>query len=413
VDAPEISSKALWDDATDGRFSVREYEERRLRQAAKMEAMGRMAAAIAHDFNNILGAILGHGDLAQMKLSKQSAVRRHVDEAMRAAARGKGLVERILAFSRREQNARVPVQIQGVVEEALALLGPSVGPHVRVDKLLDAADAAVLADPTQLHQAVMNLCTNAVQAIERHGVVTVMLARVRVDKPSALSHGTLASGDYVRLGISDTGAGIPPAAFDRLFEPFFTTKGSGKGTGLGLSLVHAIVTDLGGVIDVATEVGVGTTFTVWLPAAGGAPARHAGHGSVLPRGNAEAVMVVDDDPALVGVSEEMLAELGYRPTGFRSSVAALEILSAEPGRFDIVLIDEVMPELSGSGLAAEIRRLRPDMPILLMSGYSGRDFMERAELAGVDAVLRKPLMSRDIAEPIARVLASKVRQFRL
>jgi CheY-like chemotaxis protein len=296
-----------------------------------------------------------------------------------------------------------------VVEEALALLEPSVGPHVRVDKLLDAADAAVVADPTQLHQAVMNLCTNAVQAIERHGVVTVTLSRGQVEAPTALSHGTLPAGNYVRLAISDTGAGIPPAAFDRLFEPFFTTKGSGKGTGLGLSLVHAIVTDLGGVIDVATEVGVGTTFTLWLPAASGAPARRAGHGSDLPRGDGQAVMVVDDDPALVAVSEEMLAELGYRPTGFRSSVAALEILCAEPGRFDIVLIDEVMPELSGSGLAAEIRRLRPDMPILLMSGYAGRDLMERAELAGADAVLRKPLVSRDIAVPIARALAGKVR----
>jgi len=374
-----------------------------------MEAMGQMAAAIAHDFNNILGAILGHGDLAQMKLSKQSPVRRHVDEAMRAAARGKGLVERILAFSRREQNTRAPVQIQAVVEEALALLEPSAGPHVRVDKLLDAADAAVIGDATQLHQAVMNLCTNAVQAIERRGVVTVMLGRVHADRELKLSHGTLASGDYIRLGVSDTGMGIPPPALDRLFEPFFTTKGSGKGTGLGLSLVHAIVTNLGGAIDVTTKLGVGTTFTIWLPAARGVPAVHAEPGLGLPRGDGQAVMVVDDDPALVEVAEEMLAELGYRPSGFRSSVAALEILRAEPGRFDVALIDEVMPELCGSALAAEIRKLRPDMPILLMSGYSGRDLMERAELAGVDALLRKPLVSRDIAEPIARVLAGKVR----
>jgi len=377
------------------------------RQAAKMEAMGRMAAAIAHDFNNILGAILGHGDLAQMKLSDHSPVRRHVDEAMRAAARGKGLVECILAFSRTEPNARAPVRIQCIVEEALALLEPSVGRQVRVEKRLDAADAAVLADATQLHQAVMNLCTNALQAIERDGVITVALGRTQVYSPLALSHGTLAGGDYVRLAVSDTGAGIPPAALERLFEPFFTTKARGKGTGLGLALVHAIVTDLGGAIDVATEVGTGTTFTIWLPAVSEAPALHAEPGSRLPRGEGQAVMVVDDDPVLMGVAVEMLAELGYRPSGFSSSVDALQALCAEPGRFDLVLIDEVMPELTGTGLAAEIRSGRPDMPIVLMSGYGGRDLEIRARLAGVEAVLRKPLVSRDIAGPIARILAGR------
>jgi CheY-like chemotaxis protein len=233
-------------------------------------------------------------------------------------------------------------------------------------------------------------------------VVTVRLARARVDRQLAFSHGTLATGDYVRLAVSDTGAGIPPAALERLFEPFFTTKGSGKGTGLGLSLVHAIVADLGGAIDVATEVGVGTTFALWLPAASDAPAPPAEPQPGLPRGDGEAVMVVDDDPVLVELAEEMLIELGYRPTGFRSSVAALEILRAEPRRFEVVLIDELMPQLSGTGLAAEIRQLRPDLPILLMSGYSGRDLMQRAGLAGVDAVLRKPLVRGDIAEPIAR-----------
>src|SRR5258705_4308742 len=310
MDAPEISSTAVRLDPMTERYSEDDDRERRLRHAAKMEAMGRVAAAIAHDCNNILGAILGHGDRAQLKISKHSAVRRHGDEAMRAAARGKGLVERILVFSRREQNARAPVGVQAVVEEALALLRPSVGRQVRVEHVLDAADAAVIGDATQLHQAVMNLCTNAIHAIEQHGVVTVRLARARVDRHLPLSHGTLATGDYVRLAVSDTGAGIPPAALERLFEPFFTTKGSGKGTGLGLSLVHAIVADLGGAIDVATEVGVGTTFALWLPAASDAPAPPAEPQPGLPRGDGEAVMVVDDDPVLVELAEEMLIELG-------------------------------------------------------------------------------------------------------
>ena len=377
--------------------------------AVKMETIGRFSAGIAHDLNNILGAILGHADLAQMKLVKDPAARRHIDEAMRAAFRGKGLVETILAFSRAEPSARAPVRIQAVVEEALALLAPSVGPHVRILKLLDAADATVIGDATRLHQAVMNLCTNAVQAIERSGVVTVVLDRAQVATTLALSHGALGSGAYVRLAVGDTGTGIPPAALERLFEPFFTTKVRGRGTGLGLSLVHATVADLGGAIDVRTEPGTGTTFTIWLPAAEDAPALRAEVNVEPPRGNGQAVLVADDEPALLAVAVEILAQLGYRPTGFGSGVAALEALRKQPARFDVVLIDEVMPELCGTGLAAEIRQLRPDVPILLMSGYSGRDLTARAHLAGVNAVLPKPLLSRDIAEPVARVLAGRVR----
>jgi len=378
-----------------------------LRLAAKMEAMGREAAAIAHDFNNILSGILAHCDLAHMEHREDTPVRRHVDQALRAAARGKQLVQGILAFSRGDRRTRAPMRIADVVEEVLALLEPSVGPHVRVDRILEAPDAAVMGDATQLYQTVMNLCTNAVQAIERHGVVTVMLTRAQVEKSLALSHGTLANGDYVRLAVSDTGVGIAPAALERLFERFFTTKEAGKGTGLGLSLVRAMVADLGGAIDVVTMPGTGSTFTLWLPAVSPPPAPETETETEtrldLPRGKGQAVMVVDDDLPLMGAVQEMLAALGYQPAGFRSSVAALEILGAEPERFDVVLIDEVMPQLSGIALAAEIRRRLPQIPILLMSGYGGRDLTRRAQIAGVDALLRKPFVSRDLADAIARL----------
>jgi CheY-like chemotaxis protein len=206
--------------------------------------------------------------------------------------------------------------------------------------------------------------------------------------------------------VSDTGPGIPPTVLERMFDPFFTTKGVGEGTGLGLSLVHSIVADLGGAIDVATKAGEGTIFAIWLPVAGQAARPVAETVRDLPRGNGEAVMIVDDERSLVMFAEETLAELGYEPAGFDSSVAALRAFSGDPRRFDLVLTDETMPDLTGTELAREIRRLRPDIPIVLMSGHSGAQLTERAHAAGVSDVLRKPLVSRDIAEPLARALAA-------
>jgi len=238
------------------------------------------------------------------------------------------------------------------------------------------------------------------------GVLGVDLDRADAAQDRGLSHGNLAPGPYVRLSVSDTGSGIAPAVLDRMFDPFFTTKGVGEGTGLGLSLVHGIVADLGGAIDVRTAVGSGTTFTIWLPVSGEASAPADQVDAQLPRGEGQTVMIVDDEKPLVALAEEMLATLGYEPVGFSSSVAALQALREEPHRFDIVLTDETMPDLTGTDLAREFRRLRPDVPIVLMSGYSGLRLHERARAVGIREVLRKPLQSKDIAECLGRVLHS-------
>jgi PAS domain S-box-containing protein len=386
---------------------AKERLEAQLRQSQKMEAMGTLAGGIAHDFNNILGAILGYGELAQKDVAEGNSVaRRHIDQVMHAGGRAKALVERILAFSRSGLGERVPVHVQSVIEETLDMLAASLPAGVRLEKVLDAGNAAVVGDATQLHQVVMNLGTNAAHAMEHGGVLTVAVDHVEVPERRLLSHGTLSPCPYIRLVVSDTGPGIPPTVLERMFDPFFTTKGVGEGTGLGLSLVHSIVADLGGAIDVATKVGEGTIFAIWLPVAGQAARPVAETVRDLPRGNGEAVMIVDDERSLVMFAEETLAELGYEPTGFDSSVAALQAFSADPRRFDLVLTDETMPDLSGTELAREIRRLRPDIPIVLMSGYSGAQLTERAHAAGVSDVLRKPLVSRDIAEPLARALAA-------
>ena len=386
--------------------ATKERLEAQLRQSQKMEAMGTFAGGIAHDFNNILGAILGYGELAQRVVAEGSAPRRHLDQVMHAGGRAKALVERILAFSRSGLGERVPVHVQSVIEETLDMLAASLPADVRLDTELEAGDAAVVGDATQLHQVVMNLCTNAAHAMEHGGVLRVAVDHVEMPERRLLSHGTLSPCPYIRLVVSDTGPGIPPTVLERMFDPFFTTKGVGEGTGLGLSLVHSIVADLGGAIDVATKVGEGTIFAIWLPVAGHAARPVAETARDLPRGNGEAVMIVDDERSLVMFAEETLAELGYEPTGFDSSAAALQAFSADPRRFDLVLTDETMPDLSGTELAREIRRLRFDIPIVLMSGYSGAQLTERAHAAGVRDVLRKPLVSRDIAEPLARALAA-------
>jgi CheY-like chemotaxis protein len=296
--------------------------------------------------------------------------------------------------------------VQAVVEETLDLLATSLPSALHLERRLDASDTAVVGDATRLHQVAMNLCTNALQAMEHGGVLTVVLDRVSVPEYRVLSHATLAPGSYVRLSVSDTGSGIPPAVLERMFDPFFTTKRVGDGTGLGLSLVHGIVADFGGAIDVATQASTGTTFTVWLPAAGETPRPLDEPAGELARGEGETVMVVDDERPLVALAEETLAALGYEPAGFDSSRAALEAFRAEPGRYDLVLTDETMPDMSGLELAGEILRVRPGLPIVLMSGYSGAQLAERASAAGVAQLLRKPLVARDIAEALWRVLRS-------
>ncbi|WP_088278355.1 PAS domain-containing protein [Ideonella sp. A 288] len=392
------------EDITDRKASEAERErlEGQLRQAQKLEAIGTLAGGIAHDFNNILAAILGYGEMAQKDAPEGSAQRRHIDAAMSAGMRAKSLVERILAFSRSGMGERVPVHVQSVVDEALDAVAASLPAGIRLERQLAADDAAVLGDPTQVHQVVMNLCANAVQAMKSAGTLTVTLDRVDLDAPRCATS-VLAAGNYVRLAVRDTGTGIAAHLLERIFDPFFTTKEVGVGTGLGLSLVHGIVTDLGGGIDVDSRPGEGTTFRVLMPWQG-CVAQAPRVELDVPPGAGETVLLVDDEEALVRLGEEMIAALGYEPVGFTSSVAALEAFCAEPGRFDAVLSDEAMPEMTGSELARAVRTRRADIPIVLMSGYVTTALTQRARDAGVADVLAKPLVAGDIARSLAAAL---------
>jgi PAS domain S-box-containing protein len=386
----------------------REQEERRrleasLLQASKLEAMGTLAGGIAHDFNNILGAILGYGELAQNEARPDGALRRYLDNIMSAGLRAKSLVARILAFSRSGLGQRLPVHVQSIVAEALDLLSASLPKDVQLERELAADDAAVVGDPTQIHQVVLNLSTNALQAMKQGGTLRVTLDLVTVQAPLTLVASTLAAGEYVRLSVSDTGVGIEPGLRDRIFDPFFTTKGVGVGTGLGLSLVHGIATDLGGGVDMRSEVGVGTTFDVYLPRSAHA-ARVDQESTALPNGNGETVMIVDDEEVLVRLGEEMLAKLGYEPVGYTSAGDALAAFRSTPQRFDLVLSDEMMPGMTGSELAAQIRALDANVPIVLMSGYAVGALAVRAVEVGAVYVLNKPLVTHDIARALDAAL---------
>jgi len=297
----------------------------------------------------------------------------------------------------------VPVHVQSVVAEALDVVAGSLRQGVRLERMLDAGDAAVLGDPTQIHQVVMNLCANAVQAMRAAGTLHVSVMLRQFAEPRTVATSRLDTGRYVCLTVRDSGSGIAPAVLERIFDPFFTTKEVGVGTGLGLSLVHGIVTDLGGGIDVVSRLGEGSTFTVYLPwhACAVAPLPVP---EVVTNGAGETVLLVDDEEALVRLGEEMLAELGYEPVGFSSSSAALASFRARPERFHAVLSDEAMPGMTGSELVAEIRRIRGDIPIIMMSGYVSPALTQRARDAGVFEVLSKPLVSRDIARSLAGAL---------
>jgi PAS domain S-box-containing protein len=375
--------------------------EQRLRQAEKMEAVGRLAGGIAHDFNNLLGGILGYAELLAEKAPADSALKRYADNVLTGANRASGLVEQILSYSRSQRGKRVPVELGGIVAETLELVRGSLAPGIALESDL-SRPLYVVGDETQLHQVTMNLCTNAVHAMPEGGTLRVALESADVAAERTLAHSTLRAGHYVRLTVEDSGSGMDEATLARVFEPFFTTKEIGKGTGLGLSLVYGIVTDSGGAIDVASSPGRGSRFSIYLPRVESPAALADAASGPLARGRGERVLVVDDEEALVAVTAEILKNIGYEPVACADGSAALAAFESD--RIDAVVADEVMPGMTGTQLARALRRRRADLPIVLVSGYTGPMLAERALAVGVTEILRKPFQSREIAAALARAL---------
>ncbi|MGQ0700590.1 MAG: AAA family ATPase [Panacagrimonas sp.] len=381
--------------------------EKQRRQSQRLEAMGTLAGGIAHDFNNILGAVLGYGEMALRDAAHGSRLRRDLDSIMVAGERGRALVDRILAFSRSGIGERTAVNIAAVVGEALDLIAARLPQNIRIERQIHSGRAALLGDATEVHQVVMNLVTNAVQAMPDGGTLMVWLDLQHRDPPRVVGSETLPPGEYLRLRVTDTGIGIASDLMERIFDPFFTTRESAAGTGLGLSLVHSIVSEIAGAIEVSSSPGQGSTFTVWLPRAGDARTPAATGTRSLALGNGERILIVDDEEPLLRLACESLTELGYETLGFTSGAAALDAFNAAPERFDALITDERMPGMSGTALIRKMRALRETLPVMLVSGFAGRHVARRAREAGADEVLNKPLSRRELSAALQRVLESR------
>lgn len=382
----------------------RDKLEAQLHQAERMEAIGTLAGGIAHDFNNILAAIMGYTELAKADMPEDSLGQANLDEVLTAGKRARDLVKQMLTFSRQSEAKHKPLEINSVVKEALKLLRASIPTTVEIRKDIAKESATVMADPIQIHQVLMNLCTNAAFAMrEEGGILGIGLENIDIEGEATAQYPDLKPGPYVRLTVSDTGPGIEGAVKGRIFDPFFTTKGPGEGTGMGLSVVHGIVKSHGGMITVYSEPGEGTTFHVLLPRIEGEIAPEAEKVEPLPTGS-ERILFVDDEEALVRMGEQMLSRLGYEVVARTSSVEALEAFRTQPDKFDLVITDLTMPNMTGKQLARELAGIRSDIPVILCTGYSQIMSDEEAKSAGIDGVVMKPMVMRELAETIRCVL---------
>ena len=384
-------------------ISDRKVMENQLRQAQKMEAIGTLAGGIAHDFNNILTSVIGYTELALSDKGVSGVLRDNLQGSLSAGLRARDLVKQILTFSRQTEKEWRPVQVRLVLKEALKLLRASIPTTVEMRQDI-RSEANVMADPTQIHQLIMNLCTNSAHAMRDHGgVLRVELKEKNLDADIIDKYLGLGPGTYLELAVRDTGHGISRENIEKIFDPYFTTKQKGEGTGLGLAMVQGIVQSCGGIVTVDSDLGKGTDFIIYLPVIQKDRDGIEDRELILPLGS-EHILFIDDEPSIAQVGKQMLESLGYQVTTRTSSIEVLELYSNQPDRFDMVITDMTMPYMTGDNLARKLIEIRPDIPIILCTGYSNKISHEIAEALGIRAFVMKPLIMRDLAQTIRKVI---------
>ncbi|MBN2081099.1 PAS domain S-box protein [bacterium] len=379
--------------------------EAQLQQKQKIEAIGTLAGGIAHDFNNILFAILGYADLALEATPPEAQSRELIEGILTAGNRAADLVKQILAFSRKAETKKMPLVLGPIVKETLKLLRSTTPANIEIRENLPAADRRVLGNPTEIHQVLLNLCNNANYAMrESGGLLEISLLEFQVTEESIELDGQLQPGSYVLLKVTDTGQGIPPERIEQIFDPFYTTKDPGEGTGLGLSVVHGIVTAMGGAVSVYSDPGKGTVFNVFLPRTGELAVDEQLPSTEIPLG-CEQIMLVEDERAVARVEEMMLSNLGYHVSLFLDSTEALAAFRLAPAEYDLVITDLAMPQLPGDKLSAEILAIRPDVPIILCTGFAHHLTPEDIKAIGIRMCLTKPIAKQDLAVSVRSILA--------
>jgi len=382
--------------------------EAQLRQSQKMEAMGGLAGGIAHDFNNLLGAMIGNTELAMKRAGEDEKLRTNHQRIMEAGYRASRLVQQILTFSRVTSADLHPVDVSTVVKEAVGLVESSIPAMITIRKRIAPEVGCILSGETQIHQMIMNLCTNAHHAIGEHaGEIHVVLRRVEVDEAFATARADMTPGSYVLLSVADTGCGMDEATKKHIFEPFFTTKPVGKGTGMGLAVLHGIVLNHNGQILVKSEPGRGTRIQIYLPVLDTQETEEAATAteiSVPTEAGSERVLLVDDEVALIETTQEVLEDLGYRVTAISDSLEALRQFREDPQNFDVVITDQAMPNLTGLEMAEQMMELRPGLPVIIATGYSETVTPETAEQRGLRGFVSKPYRAQDLVHALKSAL---------
>ncbi len=378
--------------------------EIQLRQAHKMEAIGTLAGGIAHEFNNLLGIIVGNTELAMDGVPEWNTARYNLEEIRTACLRARDVVRQILAFSRHTEHALKPVMLNSVVEESLRLLRSSIPTSIEVRQNISKELGVVLADSTQINQVLINFCTNAAHAMRNEGgILDVSLDNVELGEGDVTHYPELSPGNYVKLTVSDTGHGMEPGIMDRVFDPYFTTKQVGEGTGMGLAVAHGIVKKHGGHITVESKSDKGSTFQVFLPRVEKEVKPEIVPTESLPKGS-ERILFVDDEISLVKLNKLQLEQLGYRVETKTSPVEALELFRTDSEGFDLVITDMTMPHMTGDRLTNELLKIQPDIPVILCTGHSDKMNKEKAKESGIRFLVMKPATTRDMAETIRKVL---------